>query len=210
MPNRHLITGLIFMTIGVSRSLIIALMMAFFMLPAQASETELLSIFQLLNAQQQSKVNYSEEKYLNILDAPLIQSGVLEYIPPNTLIREQREPSFQRFEVTDDYLIIQRKNKEQKIALGRHPVLRAFIESIRKVMAGDLNGLRKYYEIYFSGTSEKWMLNLTPHDKKLQRLVSEIQFHGERGVLSRIAIYEVNGDKSIMSLTSAKLNTDVN
>jgi outer membrane lipoprotein-sorting protein len=198
------------MIIGPGRSLIIALMTAFFMLPAQASETELLSIFQLLKAQQQSKVNYSEEKHLNILDAPMLQAGVLEYIPPNTLIREQREPSFQRFEVTDDYLIIQRKNKERKIALGRHPVLHAFIESIRKVMAGDLDGLRKYYETYFLGSTEKWVLNLTPHDKKLRRLVSKIQFHGERGVLSRIAIYEVNGDKSIMSLTSAKLNTDVN
>ena len=198
------------MIIGVSRSLIIALMTAFFMLPAQASEAELLSIFQLLKAQQRSKVNYSEEKHLNVLDAPLVQTGVLEYIPPNTLIREQQKPRFQRFEVIDDYLIIQRKNKKQQMELGRYPVLRAFIESIRKVMAGDLDGLRKYYETHFSGTAEKWTLNLTPRDKELRRFVSKIQFHGERGVLSRIAVYEVNGDKSIMSLTSAKLNTDVN
>ena len=63
--------------------------------------------------------------------------------------------------------------------------------------------LEQTFQLSFEGSLAHWTLALTPHDKKLQRLVRKIQIEGARDELQIVSILQADGDRSIMTIGSA-------
>ena len=101
--------------------------------------------------------------------------------------------------IDGDKLLIDNKQTGQRrsLALPEHPVLWAFIESMRSTLAGDLATLRRFYQVRLEGDTAAWRLLLAPTDERMRRAAAEIRVGGSGSWVNRIEIVEVGGDRSV-------------
>ena len=151
-----------------------------------------------------SRVAYRETKSMNILDSMIEQSGFLSFAAPATVIREIREPVVETYAIVGDTMHITREGQEEHIDLDSIPLLRAFIESFRATLSGDVDLLEAHYHVDFSGGSPKWRLGLRPRSGRLAGFIESIEFIGEEIRVEEIRISEANGDWSLMILSPAE------
>lgn len=157
-----------------------------------------------------SRVAYRETKSMNILDSMVEQSGFLSFAAPATVIREIREPVVETYAIVGDMLHVTREGQEERIDLDSIPLLRAFIESFRATLSGDVDLLEAHYHVDFSGDSPKWRLGLRPRNRRLAGFVESIEFTGEEIRVEEIRISEANGDWSLMILSPAEQDNSRN
>lgn len=182
--NRLLLTGLLFICFTVQI--------------ARAGELE--SLMQLMASVQHRIVHYKEEKQMELLEIPLSSEGTLEYIAPNTLVRSVHRPSRVRYVINSRQVIIEKGEKSRTLNLDDLPLVRAFVESFRAMLAGDLTSLQAYYDIMFSGDRNQWQITLYPTDKSLAAYVEKLQLSGTGDSIRLYIIEDSNGDLTRMTL----------
>jgi len=185
------------MTSGLRLALAIAL--AF---PAGAwgqDDSRLVELMQGLAQVKSARGKFVERKYLAMLESPLESSGTLAYSAPGRLEKHMLAPRQESMILDGDTLLIDNKQTGQRrsFALQEHPVLWAFIESIRSTLTGDLATLRRFYEVRLEGDTAAWRLLLTPTDERMRRAAAEIRVGGSGSWVNRIEILEVGGDRSV-------------
>lgn len=150
-----------------------------------------------------SEARFVERKHMAILSAPLESSGTLVYRAPDRLEKHTRSPRQESLVLERDRLTIQspERNQRRTVALEDYPVIRAFVESIRSTLAGDLATLSRIYEVRLEGREQRWRLVLRPRDPEIGEFVSEIRLTGSRDQIQAIETIETQGDRSVMTIT---------
>jgi outer membrane lipoprotein-sorting protein len=181
-------------------------------LPAQAADPPL-ALEPLMAALAQNgpgTVRFAETKTSALLKTPIESSGTLTYAAPSRLEKRTLAPRDERFVVDGDTVVIEMaaRNAAEKsrfeLRLGDYPAIRAFVESIRGTLAGDLAALRRYYRVELDGTWSDWRLHLLPSDPQLADVVLKVLIGGAGGEVRRIEILEASGDRSVMTITKPK------
>ena len=96
-----------------------------------------------------SRVAYRETKSMNILDSMVEQSGFLSFAAPATVIREIRAPVVETYAIVGNTMHVTTEGQEERIDLDSIPLLRAFIESFRATLSGDVDLLEANYHVDF-------------------------------------------------------------
>jgi Outer membrane lipoprotein carrier protein LolA-like len=150
-----------------------------------------------------SKARFVERKHIAILSVPLELSGTLAYVAPSRLEKQTLSPYRESLVLEGDQLTLEdgQRNRRRTVRLQDNPVVRAFVESIRSTLAGDLATLSRFYEVGLEGGEREWRLRLKPREADMQGVVSEIRISGSRDWVERIEIDETGGDRSIMTVT---------
>lgn len=156
---------------------------------------------QALAAVKESQAAFVERKHVAILEAPLVSTGRLIYQAPDRLEKHTLSPRRESLVLRGDELILESKNQRRVLPLRDQPMLRAFVESIRSTLAGDLSTLNRYYAIKLTGSERQWRLALKPGERQVQEVVSEIQISGSGDAITRIEFFETTGDRSVMTIT---------
>src|SRR5262249_30270888 len=133
---------------------------------------------------------FVERKQLAVLSAPIELSGTLLYAAPGRLEKHTLRPRPESMILDGDTLTIERVEggPRSTFPLQEFPVLRAFVESMRSTLAGDLETLRRFYEVGLSGSESRWRLVLRPVEPKMRELVLEIRIEGERDWVSSVSV----------------------
>jgi len=147
-------------------------------------------------------VRFREVKSMAVLKQPIELSGTLTFAAPARLERHTLAPHEERFVIDGETLVIERPAKGERLhlRLSDYPAVRAFAESIRGTLAGDLVALRQYYRVELDGTWSDWRLILLPSDAQMAELVQRILIGGNDGQVRRIEILETGGDRSVMTI----------
>jgi Outer membrane lipoprotein carrier protein LolA-like len=150
-----------------------------------------------------SKARFVERKHMAILSVPLELSGTLAYAAPGRLEKHTLSPHRESMVLEGDRLTLDdgQGNRRRTVRLQDYPLVRAFVESIRSTLAGDLATLNQFYEVGLEGGERQWRLKLKPREPDMQGVVNEIRISGSRDWVSRIEIDEIGGDRSIMTVT---------
>ncbi len=150
-----------------------------------------------------ARAKFVELKHMAILNAPLESSGTLIYTAPGRLEKHTLAPRQESLVLERDQLTLENKVRNQRRTFGLqdHPVLWAFVESIRSTLAGDLATLSRFYQVTLDGSERQWRLTLKPIEAGMQNVVSEIRIGGSRNRVSTIEIIETQGDRSVMTIT---------
>ena len=171
---------------------------------ASSSDVELAALMQKLSEVRTAGGNFTEEKYFSILDEPMILKGAVRYLAPDYVRKEYHDPDSESYEVRGNNLTIEYPDgRRRDLSIDEHPVLRAFVESYRGTLAGDLERLRRYFELELSGPMEAWQLRLTPRDLELTEYLGAVVMHGRQGTVTSVETLEANGDRSVMTLDSS-------
>jgi outer membrane lipoprotein-sorting protein len=180
--------------------------------PAQAADPPLAlePLMAALARNGPGTVRFAETKTSALLKTPIESSGTLTYAAPSRLEKRTLAPRDERFVVDGDTVVIEMaaRNAAEKrrfeLRLGDYPAIRAFVESIRGTLAGDLAALRRYYRVELDGTWSDWRLHLLPSDPQMAELVLKVLIGGAGGEVRRIEILEASGDRSVMTITKPK------
>jgi outer membrane lipoprotein-sorting protein len=154
-----------------------------------------------LGAVKSSSAHFVEHKYLHLLTEPIEDSGTLFYRAPDQLRKDTLTPQVEHLIVDRDTLTIERQDKTQTLRLDQYPEVWAIIEAIRATLAGDREGLERYYVVRLSGDAQAWRMALEPRDPKIERIVRSITISGSGAHIEHVTTEEPDGDRSEMSIT---------
>ena len=168
---------------------------------ASSADFELAALMQKLSEVVGADGNFTERKYFSILNEPLVSTGRVVYQSPDYVRKEYDDPGSESYEVRGDELTIEYPDgRRRDLSIDDHPLLRAFVESYRGTLAGDLEGLRRYFELDVDGHMDAWQLRLTPRDPELREYLSAVVMRGREGTVYSVETLEASGDRSVMTL----------
>jgi outer membrane lipoprotein-sorting protein len=173
-------------------------------MPALAQDkTTLSQLMRELSQVKSARGKFVERKYLAMLNAPLESSGTLVYLAPGRLEKHMLSPRQESLILDGETLIIENKDKGQRrsLALQEHPVVWAFVESIRSTLTGDLATLERFYEVSLAGDAGAWRLRLKPREARMRQAAAEITLGGSGTWVNLIEIVEAGGDRSVTVIT---------
>ena len=179
----------------------------FVLLSMMATHAAPLTLEGLMNKMQAVKSRqaiFNEKRSLQMLEEPLLSSGVLNYQYPNHLEKITRQPKQETLNITDNSIILTTRGKTRSIPLKSYPALWGFVESIRATLAGDRATLQKFYQIQLSGEEQNWSMVLIPKNKDMAWQVRRINLKGKQAFLQSMEVIETSGDESLLSITEIK------
>jgi len=149
-----------------------------------------------------AKARFVERKYLKVLNAPLELRGTLTYSAPGRLEKRTLSPRLETLTLDGDRLTIenQARRENRSLRLQDYPVLRAFVESMRSTLSGDIQALERFYRVELEGVPAQWRLYLVPRDQEMRTVISLIRIDGSRDRVDLIEVNEANGDRSVMKV----------
>jgi hypothetical protein len=152
-------------------------------------------------AEQPQVMRFKEAKHLAILDQTLTSSGVLRFVPPDTLTREMAGPSGMTYRIEGSQLSVSKGGQViRQLDLQANPQLAGFALSLRALLKADIQTLQQHYDIQLTGSEVSWKLQLTPRDDPVSRLIERISIAGGKQQIHMIDSYETGGDSSHMIL----------
>lgn len=168
---------------------------------AAANDWGIEQLMHSLAAVQSSQATFVELKHVALLTTPLQSRGRLVYVAPGKLEKHTLSPREESLVLQGDELTVESGGRKRRLQLQDQPVVRAFVESIRSTLAGDLATLRSFYAIQLEGSERRWRLILKPGDRQVQEIVSEIRIVGSRDAITHIEFLETGGDRTVMTIT---------
>jgi len=155
-----------------------------------------------LGSVRSARARFSETKYLKMLDRPIQSSGTLAWDAPSRLEKLTLLPKRERMLVEQDKVTLEigTPPKRRVISMTDYPLLRAFIESIRATLAGDLASLERFYRVEFHGSSDGWRIKLEPSEAKTKSVVRVIRIFGSGGEIGTVEVEQSDGDRSVMTM----------
>ena len=168
--------------------------------PAQAATWDLAALMRLLAARGSGEARFEQTKTLAMLDAPIESSGTLRYAAPDYLEMRTLKPKPERIVVQGARITVEVDGHSQRFDLDQAPAVGALVGGIRATLGGDLGALQRAYRVSLGGEQALWTLELVPRLPAARARVSEIDISGSGAWLRSIAIFEADGDHSLMRL----------
>lgn len=161
---------------------------------------ELPELMKNLSAQKEGRARFVEQKTLSVLATPIESRGELTFKSPDFLQKKTTQPILETLTVERDRVILTRGGKEQVIQLDTQPEMRAFIDSLRATLSGDLPTLKKSFVVKLTGHANKWALSLRPLSANLQRILVEVSIQGRNSEIMFVETSMLNGDRTFLTL----------
>lgn len=152
-----------------------------FLVPAAAAAQDIdvqATISRLVQSEQTS-IDFTEIRFSPMLKEPLMVSGTLGYIGPQSLDRHVLTPYREDSEIRSDTVKVSREGEpDRTFALRRAPELRELLHVFSALLAGDHATLSRDFVIEAKGTTQDWQLGLTPRDTGVSELIQQIRISG--------------------------------
>jgi hypothetical protein len=152
------------------------------------------------------EAEFREEKSLPLLAAPIVSEGVIYFAPPDRMARFAHAPERSSLLVTGDRLRIEDSLGVEEIDLAAQPTARQFVSQLLLLFRGDLDALRRDYELSFEGDAQAWQLRLVSRSVRVRQLIREVVM---RGRADRLDVMEIHGaDGELTRTTYGRVATD--
>lgn len=139
---------------------------------------------------------FREVKEVALLSAPIESRGVLHFVPPDRMVRRTLEPVAATLVVDGRRVVFRDASGAAPVDLSSEPSAREFVDNFTTIFRGDLEALRKKYEVRFEAEPPRWRLVLEPRDALLQRFVASLTLEGEGDAMRRMQLLERDGDRT--------------
>jgi hypothetical protein len=169
----------------------------------QSNDALLKGIMSQLAKVSSAKSDFTEQKFVKLLNAPVESSGTLFYQAPDRFEKYTKKPVEEKMTVERDTVTLEQiaRKKQQKLFVGSYPALAAIIDAMRGALSGNLAALQATFKISAEGNAGQWTLKLVPIDAEQLAYVHAIRVSGKGDFIDAIEILQADGDRSLMSMT---------
>ncbi len=172
---------------------------------ADNSDALLTSVMNRLAAVKSAKADFTEKKFVKLLNVPVESAGVLIYTAPDRFEKHTKNPVEERMTVERDTVTLDNvaKKKKQQIFIPQFPALAAIVDAMRGALSGNLPQLQQAFSIKASGNNQRWKLHLVPLEANQYAYIHAVDVAGRDDFIESIEILQSDGDRSVMSMTRA-------
>ena len=167
------------------------------------------SLLKLLEQHKQAPglfARFVEEKHISFLKAPLKNEGYLAYQRPDRFARVVEQPSPSKIVAQGNTLAFREGNgPKTELSLHNRPELKALVEGIVFLLAGDVQQIEKLYSIEVKTCAATCQVALVPKDPKMGSLVKKFVVNTDGGGLASFEVHEQSGDYSVTRLLDLDL-----
>jgi len=145
--------------------------------------------------------DFREEKTLALLRDPLVSEGTIYFSPPDHLARVVRAPVASRLVLDGDRLGFSdggAGSGGREIAVDTYPTMSLLVDSMRRILSGDLAGLEALYRIDYATDGDGWSARLEPTAPELRSALRELRLRGSGLAVGEFVLVERNGDTTRM------------
>lgn len=164
---------------------------------------DLEQLMQALARNTSGRATFTEQKFIALLDKPVLSSGELLYTAPDRLEKRTLLPKPETLVLDHDTVTVERGKRQYVLRVKDYPELGVFVESIRGTLAGDRASLERLYQLTLDGSEARWTLVLRPLNPKMLAVVQRITMQGERAELRSIEVEQADKDRSVMRIDNA-------
>jgi outer membrane lipoprotein-sorting protein len=159
------------------------------------------------------KADFVQEKFLAVLDRPLVLKGTILMQKPDLFSWTVREPL--RYSMVIRGEIVQQWDEDtrrvEKISLSKNPVFKMAIQQMRDWLSGAYRSMLGQYEVTVIGDNPI-SLEFVPRDTALAREVIDrvtVEFDRDERYIWRIHIFEKEGDRTLITFANTLLNAPI-
>lgn len=157
-----------------------------------------------LARQKQGEAEFTEQRFVSGLDAPLLASGTLRFTAPDKLERRTLRPREESMQVEGNTLIVTRGGRSRTVALDSAPEVAGLIEAMRGTLSGNGQLLQRHFKASLAGAPDNWSLELLPRDERLAAQVQNVRIDGRQGQVRSVELDFRNGDRAVTTIVPAK------
>ena len=141
--------------------------------------------------------SFTQDKYLNALDATLTSTGKFSYLRKVSVRWETLEPIQSEFLMTPNE-VISRQGEQELFRMNTrdNPVISTLNKIFFSVLTAEWENLAQYFQIS-DATIEKesWQVELLPLDSSIQQVVQRVELKGDV-FLREIILHEKDGNRT--------------
>jgi outer membrane lipoprotein-sorting protein len=186
------------------------LLLLLFAIPAlHAQELSVKEVDALLSRLSESRggsamqANFREERRLALMAKPIIESGVVSFLPPDKFRRQVEGGSLTVCDGDTLWLYYPQFGEVEKYTLSSNRPLR---ESISAMTSGfGLQNLSQTYKVQAWRTADGYRLKLNPKTPSLRKAVAEIQVDISNELFAkRLDIIGTEGDRTVITFSGER------
>jgi len=170
--------------------------------PPAFSASHPLSIVHRLAQQPPTQTAFAEARFSSLLDRALLLHGELAWEGGDVLERKVTKPYSEHTKIDGTQVSVTRAGHGTRhYSLDRAPAMKALLDGLIAVLAGNPKRLRGVFEASLQGRPQAyWTLLLAPRSAKLKDQLKQLALDGNSGTLRCIEILQSGGDTSIYVL----------
>jgi len=139
---------------------------------------------------------FTETKHISLLEAPLVTTGTLYFMPPDRMARYTTHPSKSALIIDGDRLVFDDEAGGDRIDLAANTIARVFVDNFIVLFNGDLAELERRYDPTFTIDADQWSLALVPRAAVLAKMIDSITLRGDGGGMRSMVLREAGGDST--------------
>jgi hypothetical protein len=185
---------------GVVRAILVSLSPAWTAVAA-AQPITVAQVQRLLQDAPNRVLRFHETRESPWLSSPVESSGSMK-ASAMMLEKTVEQPRRETWRILDDrmQLIEPGSDTPKQFMYDQAPAVAALANALRRVMAGDLQGLDQDFELVPGGNERLWTLLLTPRRPAVARFLKQLELQGTGARLQVIVIVESQGDRTTTRL----------
>lgn len=147
-------------------------------------------------------LRFQETRESPWLAAPVESSGRMS-ASATLLEKIVEQPRRETWRILPDRLerVVPGSAEPARLLYSDAPSVAALAETLRHVMAGDLQALEKNFRLTPGGDHRLWTLQLTPRRPEIARFLKQLELQGSGSQLRVIVILETQGERTTTRLS---------
>ena len=143
---------------------------------------------------------FREEKQMALLAAPLVNVGTLHFTK-GKLARHTTQPHKSSLVILENRLEFGDESGQEHLDLDGNPVVRLFVDSFVKILAGDRKALDRIYTMGFEAQGRAWKLVLRPKLDPMDKVIDRLELTGTDLIVERMVVVEKGGDQTVTTFS---------
>ena len=141
--------------------------------------------------------NFTQDKYLNALDATLTSTGTFSYQRKVSVRWQTLEPIESEFLMTPTEMVSRQDDQELfRMKSGDNPVVAILNKIFFSVLTAEWENLAQYFQIIDAAIEkEYWQVELIPLDNTILQVVDRVELKGDR-FMRTIILHEKEGNRT--------------
>lgn len=158
------------------------------------------------------QADFIQIKKMKMLSDAMTSKGKMWCTQPNRLRWEYLTPNTSAFILNNDKVLLKGSKRNHTINVNRNKMLR---ELTRLMIPNGLSKClseKKDFLMSVETAGNMHILTLLPQSKELKQMFTQITLYYDRGqsVVTKVEMWEKNGDSTSIELTSIKINSPIN
>lgn len=142
-------------------------------------------------------VDFAEEKHIALLAKPLANRGRILFRAPDHLVRRVEAPEPSAVRLRQGALSVRDASGTRQLDVGSWGPANVLINSFLFVLRGDVESLRRHYELTLTCEAPLWRLRLVPKEASLGKLLAHLEISGRGATPEVMEMLDGAGDRTV-------------